>query len=164
MGYIAEMFSSIASLGVPPAARVMDIGSQAVRLRARHDVEQVNDFIGNYNPSGLLAMEKFAEIMEAKEVMTFGSGFDILYFSAVNGVVQFNQLAGTTTGSAGNGMLMDVIEQIAGANFDDVLSGGRGINVLDGNGGNDLLVFLAGEANGDLTADFAGNGAGAGDS
>lgn len=71
------------------------------------------------------------------DTITGGAGFDILDLSQVQGPVQVNQLAGTTTGSAGNDILTDVIEQIMGTNFDDVLSGGHGINVLDGGGGKD---------------------------
>lgn len=63
--------------------------------------------------------------------------FDILDFSQVNGVVQINQLTATVTGSAGNDTLVDAIEQIIGTSFNDVLSGGHGINVLDGEGGAD---------------------------
>jgi Ca2+-binding RTX toxin-like protein len=36
--------------------------------------------------------------------------------------------------------------------------------VLTGNAGNDTFVFHVGEADGDTVIDFAGNGAGAGDS
>ena len=43
------------------------------------------------------------------------------------------------------------------------LNGGAGADVLMGNAGNDTFVFNAGQANGDTIIDFAGNGAGAGD-
>ena len=39
----------------------------------------------------------------------------------------------------------------------------RGADMLMGNAGNDTFVFTAGQANGDTIFDFAGNGAGAGD-
>jgi serralysin len=82
---------------------------------------------------------------DGNDTYSGGNGFDILDFSAVQGVVQINQLDGTITGSAGNDILLDVIEQIEGSNFDDVLSGGHGINVLDGNGGNDQFFGNNGE-------------------
>ena len=68
-----------------------------------------------------------------------GNGFDILDYSSLGGVVQVNQLAGTTTGSAGNDILLDVFEQVIGTEFGDVLSGGHGINSLNGRGGDDQI-------------------------
>ena len=59
-----------------------------------------------------------------------------------------NQLGNTIEGNAG----------------DNTLDGGAGTDTLKGNGGNDTFVFGAGEANGDIILDFAGNGAAAGDS
>jgi Ca2+-binding RTX toxin-like protein len=47
---------------------------------------------------------------------------------------------------------------------DNALDGGAGADRLTGNAGNDTFVFHAGEADGDVVVDFAGNGAGAGDS
>src|SRR5215470_1194710 len=47
---------------------------------------------------------------------------------------------------------------------DNVLDGGAGADWLQGDAGNDVFVFHVGEANGDTIIDFAGNGAGAGDS
>ena len=45
MGYSPEMFSDISRLGLPRHARIMDIGSQDVRLNTRQDLTVVNDFI-----------------------------------------------------------------------------------------------------------------------
>ena len=45
----------------------------------------------------------------------------------------------------------------------NTLDGGGGADVLIGGAGNDTFVFNAGQANGDTIIDFAGNGAGAGD-
>jgi trimeric autotransporter adhesin len=47
---------------------------------------------------------------------------------------------------------------------DNVLDGGGGADWLQGDAGNDVFVFHVGEADGDTIIDFAGNGAGAGDS
>jgi Ca2+-binding RTX toxin-like protein len=60
-------------------------------------------------------------------------------------VVQVNQLAGTTTGTAGNDTLVDVFEQVIGTAFGDVLSGGHGINALIGNGGDDQIFANNGD-------------------
>jgi Ca2+-binding RTX toxin-like protein len=77
--------------------------------------------------------------MDGNDSLRGDGGFDILDFSAVGGVVQVNQLAGTTAGSAGNDTLFDVFEQVIGTNFGDVLSGGHGVNALIGGGGNDTI-------------------------
>ena len=59
-----------------------------------------------------------------------------------------NALGNTLHGNAGN----------------NTLNGGAGADVLVGNAGNDTFVFASGQANGDRIFDFAGLGAGAGDS
>jgi len=99
---------------------------------------------------------------DGDDTLTGGNGFDILDYTGVNGVVQINQLAGTTTGSAGNDILLDVFERVNGTIFDDVLSGGHGINILDGNDGNDLFFGNNGDdllrgGNGDDTFYFSTN-------
>jgi serralysin len=81
----------------------------------------------------------FAALSDGDDSFNGGNGFDVLDFSGVDGVVQVNQLAGTVTGSAGNDTLVDVIEQIIGTAYGDVLSGGHGINALIGGGGNDTI-------------------------
>jgi Ca2+-binding RTX toxin-like protein len=53
---------------------------------------------------------------------------------------------------------------IFGNSGDNALNGRGGADVLIGNAGNDTFVFNATEANGDTVFDFAGNGAGTGDS
>jgi len=83
-----------------------------------------------------------------------GAGFDVLDYSSLQGVVQVNQLAGTTTGTANNDTLLDVFEQVIGTNFNDVLSGGHGINVLNGGGGDDQLFANNGD---DQASGGAGN-------
>ena len=52
---------------------------------------------------------------------------------------------------------------IFGNSGNNTLNGGGGADVLIGGAGNDTFVFNAGQANGDTIIDFAGNGAGAGD-
>ena len=51
-----------------------------------------------------------------------------------------------------------------GNSGNNTLDGQGGADILTGNGGNDTFVFNVGQANGDAVVDFAGNGAGAGDS
>jgi Ca2+-binding RTX toxin-like protein len=53
---------------------------------------------------------------------------------------------------------------IYGNSGDNQIDGGAGTDMLTGNAGNDTFVFHVGEGNGDMVADFAGNGAAAGDS
>jgi Ca2+-binding RTX toxin-like protein len=53
---------------------------------------------------------------------------------------------------------------IHGNSGDNALDGGANADVLTGNAGNDTFVFNVGQGDGDTIVDFAGNGAGAGDS
>ena len=53
---------------------------------------------------------------------------------------------------------------IFGNSGNNMLDGQGGADILTGNAGNDTFVFNVGQANGDTVVDFAGNGAGAGDS
>src|SRR5262249_60729969 len=51
---------------------------------------------------------------------------------------------------------------IYGNSGDNQIDGGAGADLLTGNAGNDTFAFHMGEGNGDMVADFAGNGAAAG--
>ena len=51
-----------------------------------------------------------------------------------------------------------------GNSGNNTLDGEGGADMLTGNAGNDTFVFNVGQANGDTVVDFAGNGAGAGNS
>src|SRR5262249_26209130 len=68
------------------------------------------------------------------------------------------QGAGNLDGT-GNGLA----NNIYGNSGDNLIDGGIGADMLTGNAGNDTFVFHMGEGNGDMVADFAGNGAAAGD-
>ena len=68
-----------------------------------------------------------------------------------------NAAANTMFGNVGNNAL-------DGGGANDTLDGGGGTDTLTGGSGNDAFVFRPGEANSDTVADFAGNGAAAGDS
>ena len=59
----------------------------------------------------------------------------------------------------GNGLA----NALSGTSDANLLNGGGGGDFLTAGGGNDFFVFNVGEADGDIVADFAGNGASAGD-
>ena len=59
-----------------------------------------------------------------------------------------------------NGFGNSVTNYIEGNSGDNGIDGGAGTDALWGMGGNDLFIFHAGQANGDILYDFAGNGAG----
>ena len=61
----------------------------------------------------------------------------------------------------GTGNALD--NTLFGNSGNNTLNGGAGADRLTGGAGNDTFVFNAGQANGDIVVDFAGNGAGAGD-
>ena len=73
-----------------------------------------------------------------------------------------NGSAGLTIGQTltGNGLA----NLLVGNSGNDVLDGGANADTLFGWIGDDTFVFNAGQANGDIVIDFAGNGADAGDS
>jgi Ca2+-binding RTX toxin-like protein len=62
-----------------------------------------------------------------------------------------------------SGMGNALANSLFGNGGDNALDGAAGADMLQGNAGNDTFVFRVGEANGDVIADFTGNGAGAGD-
>ena len=63
---------------------------------------------------------------------------------------------------SGTGNALD--NRLFGNAGDNILDGGAGADRLTGGAGNDTFVFNALQANGDTIVDFAGNGAGVGDS
>jgi Ca2+-binding RTX toxin-like protein len=70
-------------------------------------------------------------------------------------------LQGNADLQGGGNSLANVLQGNAGNNL---LDGDAGTDLLTGNAGNDTFMFSVGQANGDTVVDFAGNGAGAGDS
>jgi Ca2+-binding RTX toxin-like protein len=63
-----------------------------------------------------------------------------------------------------NGTGNSLANSLFGNTGNNTLNGGAGSDAITGNAGNDTFVFNVGEANGDQIVDFAGNGAGIGDS
>jgi Ca2+-binding RTX toxin-like protein len=68
-----------------------------------------------------------------------------------------NSLSNALYGNGGNNL-------IDGGTGADMLNGGAGTDTLIGGADNDSFVFNVGQADGDTILDFAGNGAGPGDS
>jgi Ca2+-binding RTX toxin-like protein len=68
-------------------------------------------------------------------------------------------------GSSHNDVLVGSVgaNRIEGGSGADLLDGLGGVDVLEGEAGNDTFRFLVGDGHGDTVVDFAGNGAGAGD-
>jgi microcystin-dependent protein len=93
-----------------------------------------------------------------------GEGTDAV-FSTVSYVLSANvetlvlQGAGNLDGT-GNALA----NNIYGNSGNNLINGGLGADMLTGNDGNDTFEFHMGEGDGDMVADFTGNGAAAGDS
>ena len=76
-----------------------------------------------------------------------------------------NTLDNALTGGAGNDTLFgwEGNDTLTGAEGNDVMNGGLGADSMTGGAGNDVFRFTAGQAQGDVITDFAGNGSAAGD-
>src|SRR5262245_51619082 len=118
------------------------------------------------------------------DTMIGGAGNDSYFIDSTSDLIQENSNEGNdivyasvdyTIGANIESVLLQGIDNInaAGSNVDNAIVGNSGNNVLDGKGahdlltgnaGNDTFVFASGEADGDAISDFAGNGAGLGDS
>ena len=97
-------------------------------------------------------------------VENVGAGTDAV-FTTVHFILSANvetlvQQGSADLGGTGNALA----NSIFGNSGNDTLDGQGAADVLTGNAGNDTFVFIIGQANGDAVVDFAGNGAGAGDS
>jgi Ca2+-binding RTX toxin-like protein len=93
-----------------------------------------------------------------------GEGTDAV-FATVNHTLAANVETLVLQGSANlSGTGNTLANNVYGNAGDNTLDGGAGADLLTGNAGNDTFVFHVGEADGDTVVDFAGNGAGAGDS
>ena len=97
-------------------------------------------------------------------VEAVGAGNDTVYASVnyaltanVDNLILQEGSAVQATGNSG-------VNAIFGNSGNNTLDGGGGADVLIGGAGNDTFVFNVGQANGDTIIDFAGNGAGVGDS
>ena len=97
-------------------------------------------------------------------VENVGAGTDAV-FTTVHFILSANvetlvQQGSADLGGTGNALA----NSIFGNSGNDTLDGQGAADVLTGNAGNDTFVFIIGQANGDAVVDFAGNGAGAGNS
>jgi Ca2+-binding RTX toxin-like protein len=93
-----------------------------------------------------------------------GEGNDAI-FSSVHYILPSNVETLVLQGSAAaNGTGNALANAIFGNSGDNALDGQGGADRLTGGAGNDTFVFVVGQGNGDTVVDFAGNGAGLGDS
>jgi serralysin len=101
-----------------------------------------------------------------------GAGGDTADYSGSDSAIVVNLQSGATSGGHAQGDVLTAIENLSGSAFGDTLYGNSAANTLNGGGGGDILsggagndrfVFQAGQGNGDIVFDFAGNGAAAGD-
>jgi Ca2+-binding RTX toxin-like protein len=95
-----------------------------------------------------------------------GEGSDVVFSTAfaytlADNVETLSLDTSTDTGVYGTGNAQ--ANTIYGNANDNVLNGGGSSDALSGLGGNDTFVFQAGQANGDVVYEFAGNGAAVGD-
>ena len=99
---------------------------------------------------------------------TLRDNFELLFLKegaagAINGAGNGgdNRIYGNSLGNALSGK--GGKDTLVGGIGNDTLDGGADVDLLHGGADNDTFVFKAGQANGDTVLDFAGNGAGVGD-
>jgi Ca2+-binding RTX toxin-like protein len=92
-----------------------------------------------------------------------GTGIDTVQYNGSSAAVVVNLLTGTASGGDAAGDVLVDVENLAGSNFGDTLTGNAGANRLDGHGGNDVLDSGAGAdvLNGDDGDDVLRGGSGA---
>ena len=97
---------------------------------------------------------------DGNDTLIGGSGNDTLLGDNGNDILQGGGGDDQLYGVAGNDTLQGGAgaDMLAGGDGDDVLDGGAGIDTLVGGPGADIFQFTAGQANGDIVADFSGSG------
>jgi Ca2+-binding RTX toxin-like protein len=90
-----------------------------------------------------------------------GGGVDTATYAHASGGVTVNLSSGTASGADGNDTLSN-IENLAGSEFNDILTGSTGANVIDGLSGNDTLqghggddIIYGGDGNDSINGDLA---------
>ena len=106
-------------------------------------------FVDNAGDAIVENLNEGNDIVHASISYTIGANIESLILDGSANLAG----AGNTTNNA-----------LVGNSGDNNLDGRGGQDFLTGNGGNDTFEFQSGEAGGDVIADFAGNGAAAGDS
>ena len=64
MGYTVDMFMDIKKLDLI-SDKVLDIGAQDVFIMSAHDLEKLNQFIGNKKPDKIISLTSFPAVLEA---------------------------------------------------------------------------------------------------
>jgi Ca2+-binding RTX toxin-like protein len=88
------------------------------------------------------------------DTLTGGTGLDFILYSDSSSAVTISLAAGTASGGQADGDTFSSIENIAGSDFADVLTGNTGNNFLLGDDGDDTMV---GGLGADVLVGFAGN-------
>ncbi|MEQ1952038.1 hypothetical protein [Mesorhizobium sp. CN2-181] len=88
------------------------------------------------------------------DVLNGGAGTDTIGYADSSAAVTVNLATSTASGGDATGDTYTSIESVVGSNFNDVLTGGAGVNSLTGGNGDDLLD---GGAGGDTLNGLVGN-------
>jgi Ca2+-binding RTX toxin-like protein len=94
---------------------------------------------GNANVIRGLAGDDFIEGMGGADTLEGGTGNDGLIYTHSNARVVVDLLNNTASGGHAAGDVISGFENLAGSDFNDILSGTNGANILEGGDGNDTI-------------------------
>jgi serralysin len=140
-------------------------GSGHDTLKGGGGADTLNGGIGGDDMAGGTGSDTYFVDSAGDAVLeSFGEGKDTVHATIDTTLGAHVELlildGGANIAGTGNG----TNNAVTGNAGDNTLDGRGGEDTLTGNGGDDTFQFRAGESAGDKVADFAGNGAGAGDS
>ena len=125
----------------------VDLGSGSATGGAGHDsLTNIENVTGSAHDDTLVG-DAGANVLTGgagDDLIDGGAGVDTADYSGADASVTVDLAAGTATGGDGNDLLSN-IENIAGSDYDDSLTGDGADNVILAGGGNDTLIGGAGD-------------------
>ncbi len=156
--YIAAEIASVVATNAAAAAITADPAAAPLGSDS-------NDTLMGSNRAEVISGLKGNDVIEGRggaDRIDGEAGIDVASYANSAAGVQIDLAAAVQKGGDAEGDVLVNIENVRGSDFDDVLKGDAGANLLSGMGGNDLFVFSGGAdtlngGSGIDTADFSGS-------